>query len=92
MMNETEEALVDQAVEAFEKAYAPYSNYPVGAAVLTDERSNFYGINVENAVYPLTICGERVAIFKAVSKVKKRLRRLQWLPGMAARLAVHAGR
>ena len=63
--------LIQKASEAFQKAYAPYSHYPVGAAVLTNDGTIFDGINVENAVYPLTICAERVAIFKAVSEGKK---------------------
>jgi cytidine deaminase len=66
--NKAQQALVDQAVDAWKMAYAPYSNYPVGAAVLTVDGQVFTGANVENAVYPLTMCGERVAIFSAVSK------------------------
>lgn len=69
--NETQQALVDQAVEAWKMAYAPYSNYPVGAAVLTESGQVFTGANVENAVYPLTMCGERVAIFTAVANGHK---------------------
>lgn len=69
--NEWREKLINQAKEAYHKAYAPYSNYSVGAAVLTDDGEIFDGINVENAVYPLSICAERVAIFKAVSAGKK---------------------
>ncbi len=60
--------LIEAAVAAYHKAYAPYSRYSVGAAVLTDSGEIFDGVNVENAVYPLTICAERVAIFKAVSQ------------------------
>lgn len=71
LTNETQQKLVDQAVEAWKMAYAPYSNYSVGAALLTDEGEIFTGANIENAVYPLTICGERVAIFSAVSKGHK---------------------
>jgi cytidine deaminase len=68
--NEWREKLINKATEAYHKAYAPYSNYSVGAAVLTDDGEIFDGINIENAVYPLTICAERVAIFKAVSAGK----------------------
>jgi len=71
LKDELIERLIQKAAEALEKAYAPYSNYPVGAALLTDDGEIFDGINVENAVYPLTICAERVAIFKAVSEGKK---------------------
>jgi cytidine deaminase len=57
---------VAQAYRA--RAYAPYSQYAVGAALLTEEGQVFGGCNIENAVYPATCCAERVAIFKAVSE------------------------
>lgn len=59
--------LIQKAKEAWGRAYAPYSNYNVGAAVLTESGEIYDGVNVENAVYPVGICGERTAIFKAVS-------------------------
>ncbi len=59
--------LIRQATEARERAYAPYSHYAVGAAVLTADGRVFTGGNVENAVYPLTLCAERVAITSAVA-------------------------
>ena len=62
------ETLVQEAARAREKAYAPYSHYHVGAAVITKDGRVFTGCNVENAVYPLGLCAERVAIFKAVSE------------------------
>ncbi len=62
------EQLIAQAIAARERAYAPYSHYRVGAAVLTADGRVFTGCNVENAVYPLTICAERVAITKAISE------------------------
>jgi cytidine deaminase len=52
-------------------AYAPYSKYLVGAAVLTDSGRVYDGVNIENAAYPVTVCAERVAIFKAVSNGEK---------------------
>lgn len=55
------------AVEAAQKAYCPYSRFPVGAAVLTSEGRIFSGCNVENVSYGLTICAERNAIFHAVA-------------------------
>lgn len=70
--NEMQETLIQQAVQAMQWAYAPYSNYAVGAAVLTSSGKVYDGVNVENAVYPLTLCAERVAIFKAVSQGEKK--------------------
>jgi len=66
--NEERQSLIDLANEARRRAYAPYSNYPVGAALRTKTGRIFTGVNVENAVYPHTMCAERVAIFKAVSE------------------------
>lgn len=60
--------LIDMACKARLKAYAPYSQYQVGAAVLTASGKCFSGVNVENAAYPTTMCAERVAIYKAVSE------------------------
>jgi cytidine deaminase len=62
------EGLVAQALAARENAYVPYSNYKVGAALLAKSGQVYTGCNVENAVYPLTICAERVAVAKAVSE------------------------
>lgn len=70
--NEMQETLIQQAVQAMQWAYAPYSNYAVGAALLTSSGKVYDGVNVENAVYPLTLCAERVAIFKAVSQGEKK--------------------
>jgi cytidine deaminase len=60
------EALIRQASAAREGAYAPYSDYEVGAALLGASGRVYVGCNVENAVYPLSMCAERVAVFKAV--------------------------
>lgn len=60
--------LVKQALEARERAYAPYSGYKVGAALLGRSGKVYTGCNVENAVYPLCICAERTAVVKAVSE------------------------
>lgn len=60
--------LVRAALEVRRWAYAPYSNYPVGAALLTSSGKIYEGVNVENAAYPTGICAERVAVFKAVSE------------------------
>jgi cytidine deaminase len=60
--------LIDLAIASRQWAYAPYSHYEVGAAVLTDSGKIYDGANIENAAYPTSICAERVAIFKAVSE------------------------
>jgi len=61
------ERLMDAAMRAADNAYAPYSNFPVGVAVLTGDGTIVTGCNVENASYPLTTCAERVAIGAAVA-------------------------
>jgi len=68
LTDDMRETLIQKALHARDWAYAPYSNYAVGAAVLTESGKIYDGVNVENAVYPLTLCAERVAIFKAVSQ------------------------
>lgn len=72
LTNEKRQELVKKSVEARHQAYVPYSKYAVGAALLTDSGRIYPGVNVENAVYPLTICAERVAVFKAVSEGETR--------------------
>jgi cytidine deaminase len=59
--------LIEAALQAREQAYAPYSGYKVGAALLTRSGEIFTGVNVENAAYPTGTCAETVAVFKAVS-------------------------
>ncbi len=66
--DEERQRLVEAAIQARRWAYAPYSNYAVGAAVLTDSGRMYDGVNVENAAYPTGICAERVALFKAISE------------------------
>ncbi len=66
--------LIEIAKRARRKAYCPYSRYAIGAAVLTEDGRIFSGANVENASYGLSICGERVAIFNAISRGEKWLK------------------
>ena len=63
----TPEKLVELAKEAMRKAYAPYSGYQVGAALLCADGTVYQGCNIENASYTPTVCAERTAFFKAVS-------------------------
>ena len=67
LTQEERQSLIDLANEARRRAYVPYSNYPVGAALRTKSGRLYTGVNVENAAYPQTMCAERIAIFKAVS-------------------------
>ncbi|NEP09995.1 MAG: cytidine deaminase [Symploca sp. SIO2C1] len=59
--------LKDKAQQALTKAYAPYSKFRVGAAILTDEGNIFTGCNIENSSYGLTICAERAAVASAIA-------------------------
>ena len=68
LTDEIRENLIQTALEARKWAYVPYSKYAVGAALLTSSGRIYDGVNIENAAYPVTICAERVAVFKAVSE------------------------
>ena len=63
-----QQKLIDAANEARKNAYVPYSNYRVGAALLTTDGEIITGCNIENSSYTPTVCAERVAIFKAISE------------------------
>ncbi|MBS4176298.1 cytidine deaminase [Lederbergia citrea] len=65
------EQLIEEAGKGREKAYVPYSNFPVGAALLTTDGKVYHGCNIENASYGLANCAERTALFKAVSEGDK---------------------
>ena len=77
------EALMELALQARQNAYTPYSNYRVGAAVLTGDGRLFTGCNIENASYGATICAERTAIFKAVSEGAERIAAIAIVGGLA---------
>ena len=68
MITMTKEELIALAWEAREKAYCPYSQFMVGAAVLGTDGKVYTGCNIENASYGMTVCAERTAIFKMVSE------------------------
>lgn len=68
LASEDRERLIAAAIDARQWAYAPYSDYAVGAALLSASGRIYEGVNIENAAYPMTICAERVAVFKAVSE------------------------
>jgi len=66
--------LIIEAIKAKENAYAPYSNFKVGSAILTVDGSVYSGCNIENASLGATNCAERTAIFKAVSEGHKEIK------------------
>lgn len=73
-LNPQEQKLVRTAIAAKKKAYAPYSKYWVGSALIDNEGRVFSGCNVENASYPAGLCAERTAIVKMVSEGGKRIK------------------
>lgn len=68
--------LLQAALDARENAHAPYSNFRVGAAIEDDSGHIHTGCNIENATYGLTLCAERVAVFKAISEGVRKFRRI----------------
>ena len=73
LTDELRQKLIESSLSARRWAYAPYSNYLVGAALLTSSGKIYDGVNVENAAYPTSICAERVSVFKAVSEGEKNI-------------------
>ncbi len=63
-----QDKLIKLAKEAQEKAYTPYSKFPIGTALMTEDGDIYTGCNIENISYPLTNCSERTAIFKMISE------------------------
>ena len=72
----TDTQLLEMAKAAMKHAYAPYSGFSVGAALLCEDGTVFTGCNIENASYTPTVCAERTAFFKAVSEGKRRFTRI----------------
>ncbi len=70
------EKLIKKALEARTRAVAPYSGFNVGAALLSEDGGIFTGCNIENSTYGLTVCAERVAIFKALSEGVRKFKSL----------------
>jgi cytidine deaminase len=70
------DALLHAAIEAREHAHAPFSNFKVGAALEAEDGRIYTGCNIENATYGLTLCAERVAVFKAVSEGARKFKRI----------------
>jgi cytidine deaminase len=81
LTDDQRQELIRQAQEARLRAYAPYSNYKVGAALLTRQGDLFCGTNVENAAYPTSMCAERVAVYKAVSEGQRQFQAIAVVTG-----------
>ena len=76
MMEHSEKELVAAATRVRENAYAPFSEFKVGAALETDDGQIIVGSNVESASYGLTVCAERVAVWNAISQGKRKITRI----------------
>ena len=83
----TDRELMCLAVEARKRAYTPYSNFKVGAALLAKSGKVYLGCNIENAAYTPTNCAERTAIFKAVSEGEREFEKIAIVGGMAETIA-----
>ena len=67
-MENQQQIWIDLAIAAMDKAYVPYSNFPVGACLVSKSGKVYQGLNIENASFGLTNCAERTAFFKAISE------------------------
>ena len=76
VMKRTDQELIDAATAVRENAYAPFSNFRVGAALETDDGEIIDGCNVESASFGLTVCAERVAVWKAISQGKRKIKHI----------------
>ncbi len=76
IMKHADQELIDAATAVRENAYAPFSNFRVGAALETDDGEVIDGCNVESASFGLTVCAERVAIWKAISQGKRKIKHI----------------
>jgi cytidine deaminase len=76
LMTHSDRELIDAATAVRENAYAPFSDFRVGAALETDDGEVISGCNVESASYGLTVCAERVAIWKAISQGKRKIKQI----------------
>ncbi|MDD4082405.1 MAG: cytidine deaminase [Sphaerochaetaceae bacterium] len=74
--------LMETAIEAREHSYAPYSNFCVGAALMTNEGKVYTGCNIENSGFTATVCAERVAFFKAVEAGERDFKQIAIVGGM----------
>ena len=75
-MRHSDQELIDAATAVRENAYAPFSDFRVGSALETDDGEVIAGCNVESASYGLTVCAERVAIWKAISQGKRKIKHI----------------
>lgn len=82
----TDKELLKQAIIGMGRAYAPYSNYKVGAALLTEEGKVYLGCNIENAAYSPSNCAERTAIFKAVSEGERKFKAIAIVGGKEGKI------
>ena len=76
LMEHTDNELIEAATAVRENAYAPFSDFRVGSALETDDGEIISGCNVESASYGLTVCAERVAIWKAISQGKRKIKHI----------------
>lgn len=75
-MNISDKELIEAATHVRENSYAPFSNFRVGSAIETEDGEIIAGCNVESASYGLTVCAERVAIWKAISQGKRKIKHI----------------